>query len=141
MWSSKEATGNEKKKKSAEPEMGYCPFEHWLGRTRRLGEHGAHDVRARGWALGAGARAQGARRRGRSAQGALAAGGCWHGRRRAALGRAGHWGTRQQAHGCAEGARQQAHGRAERARHRPGRACARLGVLSWAKVGFLCTMT
>ena len=30
--------------------MGYFPFEHWLGRTRRLGAHG---VRARGWALGA----------------------------------------------------------------------------------------
>ena len=42
-----------RKKKSAEPEMGYCPFEHWLGRTRRLGVHGA---RARGWALGAGGR-------------------------------------------------------------------------------------
>ena len=55
VWSSKEATGNEekKKKKSAEPEMGYCPFEHWLGRTRRLSAHGA---RARGWALGSGGR-------------------------------------------------------------------------------------
>ena len=30
VWSSKEATGNEEKN-GAEPEMGYCPFEHWLG--------------------------------------------------------------------------------------------------------------
>ena len=63
------------KKKYAEPEMGYCPFEHWLGRTRRLGAHGA---RARGWALGSGlgvgracarglgARGVGARRAGRT---------------------------------------------------------------------------
>ena len=49
MWSSKEATRNEKK--NAKPEMGYCPFEHWLSKTRRQGAHGA---RARGWALGAG---------------------------------------------------------------------------------------
>ena len=42
-----------RKKKSAEPEMGYDPFEHWLGRTRRLGAPGA---RARDWALGAGGR-------------------------------------------------------------------------------------
>ena len=39
------------RKKNAEPEMGYCQFEHWLGRTRRLG---AHSTREQGWALGAG---------------------------------------------------------------------------------------
>ena len=50
-------------------------------------------------------------------------------------------GARQQAHGHAERARQQVHGRAERARHRPGRACARLGVLNWARLGVLCTLT
>ena len=38
-----ELRGNEKKKKKIvgkEPEMGYCPFDHWLGRTCRLGAHG-----------------------------------------------------------------------------------------------------
>ena len=34
VWSSKEAIGNEEKKNGAEPEMGYCPFEHWLGAGR-----------------------------------------------------------------------------------------------------------
>ena len=37
VWSSKEATGNEEKK-IAEPEVGKCQFEHWLGTgSRRAG--------------------------------------------------------------------------------------------------------
>ena len=50
-----------RKKKSAEPKMGYYPFEHWLGRTSRLGA----QARGPGRCAQAGA---GARRR------AL---GCW----------------------------------------------------------------
>ena len=53
-----------RKKKSAEPEMGYYPFEHWLGRTRtargRGRQAGVRRVQARGlcapghagWAVG-----------------------------------------------------------------------------------------
>ena len=62
VWSSKEATGNEEKKPSVELEMGYCPFEHWLGRTRRLGA-------GRRRALGRGRAGVGSRGRGRSARG------------------------------------------------------------------------
>ena len=47
------------------------------------------------------------------------------------------WGARQQVYGRAEHAWQQEYGRSERARHRPGRSCARLGVLSWARLGVL----
>ena len=56
--------------------MGYCPFEHWLGRKRRLSPHGA---RARGWALGRALgwalseRARGAWAGGRGARGSQAA--------------------------------------------------------------------
>ena len=55
------------KKKYAEPEMGYCLFEHWLGRTRRLGTHreracgvGGHGRSVQG-ALGARQAGRGAR--------------------------------------------------------------------------------
>ena len=64
MWSSKEATGNEGKK-SAELEMGYCPFEHWLGRTCWVGAHGAR-ARSAGWR---GRSARGVRQAGRGASG------------------------------------------------------------------------
>ena len=60
-----------RKKKSAEPEMGYCPFEHWLGRTRRLGAHGARALGA--GTLGAQARQE---RVGRGAGRLGARGGC-----------------------------------------------------------------
>ena len=105
-----------KKKKSAEPEMGYCPFEHWLGRTRRLSAHGA---RARGWAVGAvgrwgtGARTHGARGR---------------------AGRAGMQGVgaRRHAGGAHErgegaGARKRGSRRGARATRRPGRAAGPAG--------------
>ena len=55
------------KKKNAEPEMGYCPFEHWLSRTLKLGAHGAW---AWGWALGGRARQERAGGRGASDVGA-----------------------------------------------------------------------
>ena len=85
-----------REKKSAELEMGYCPFEHWLGRTRWVGAHGA---RARGWALGcwaqagAGARPRGApRTRGRARCAA-------HGRARCAACGRSDWGVRQAGRG------------------------------------------
>ena len=116
MWSSKEATGNEEKK-STEPEMGYYPFGHWLGRTRRLGAHGA---RARGRSQGAGRRrALGRRRWGDGAQAYRA---------RARAGRAG-----RQVEAC----RERAAGARRALGSRTGcrrTACAHLGVLAglWA---------
>ena len=87
------------KKKYAEPEMGYCPFEHWLGRTSRLGAHGAW---ARGWALGwaLGEPARGARGRGGRHEGAV---GGRHGR---TAGRRAAAGEQQQARARAERAGQ-----------------------------------
>ena len=103
-----------RKKKSAEPEMGYCPFEHWLGRTRRLGAHGAW---ARGWALGAGELG-----RGRA--------GCEAGRPGRATGRLGPAGRATGRLGRAAGARRALGARAGCRRA----ACAHLGVLAglWA---------
>ena len=58
---------SEKKKKDAEPEMGYCPFEHKAGHAgaqvevRRGTGHGAqgHGTQARGTGLAARARGLG----------------------------------------------------------------------------------
>ena len=86
------------KKKNAEPEMGYCPFEHKAGLRR---------------ALGAGGRAQGAGRVGAELWRASRRwGAAWRagragGRRTLGTGAGGwRWGMRQQAHGrAAAGAR------------------------------------
>ena len=67
-----------REKKSAEPEMGYCPFEHQLGRTRSLGTHGARAWAGR-WALGHWAQAGARGARGRGAQGAGCTWACWLG--------------------------------------------------------------
>ena len=113
-------------KKSAELEMGYCPFEHWLGRTRRLG---AHSERARGWALGRWGAQAGARAR----------------RRELGYGREGRSGVRgtlaQQEHAgraaCRLGRARRAVGVRKALGARAGckhAACAHLGVLAglWA---------
>ena len=104
MWSSKEATRNEKK--NAKPEMGYCPFEHWLGKTRRQGAQGA---RARGWALGAG-------RAGDNARGAAACG------RQHNVGAQGHAERSGRASGRASRAAGVRGARGARPARRPGRA-------------------
>ena len=94
-------TKGKKKKKHAEPEMGYCPFEHWLGRMRRLGAHGA---RARGWVLGVGMGAGRACERGVGARGKRARrAGLTGGTGTGAAGRRPH-GRRAAAGTCARGA-------------------------------------
>ena len=76
---------NNEKKYGTEPEMGYCPFEHWLG---------AEELGARGVASARGAGARGA-------QQALwgTAGAARHSRR--ALGTAGSRGTARGTLPCA----------------------------------------
>ena len=126
--------------------MGYCPFEHKAGLRRALGAGRRWaQVEARR-ALGEQAQSSGALHDAEvrlGARGEQAAGGRWAQAQARGAGACGsrRTGARQQVHGRAERVRQQAHGRAELARHRLGRACARLGVLSWARLGVLCTLT
>ena len=89
------------KTNGAEPEMGYCPFEHWLG-TGRAGT-GALGAQALGrWALGRWARwAAWRARHGRHAKG-RAGGGMRHwARQRAGSAGARHSAGRSQ--GCGTG--------------------------------------
>ena len=51
---------NEKKKRT-EPEMGYCPFEHWLGTRTGVGAGGGAGCAGRGVRRARGTQARGAR--------------------------------------------------------------------------------
>ena len=108
------------KKKGVEPEMGYCPFEHWLGTKTGVGaRRRRHATLGRGTTtrrLGAG---HARRRRARKQAGRTSAGRAGAGR---ALGRAG--GTGAGARGV--GARGHSSRRGARATRRLGRG---LGML------------